>query len=232
MAFQPRWIGRCKAATYIPNTHSRISAAWRCSSLFHHRTNSSLVRVPNHQMCDENMDPTQGLLLARKDDDAQDNNTSSSDQRTTIPQKQLKRGGIPWFAWTALLFTIGFMILTLVYASNATAASHIQFLYNSSSKTIFVLSILSSITGLFLTATIAATFERVQWLLISRPNGLRLTRYLTLQPGTGLMGLLTLLFGRSRAGTKMWAMVRMMAIVLVPISSIVIMSTLSPFIYY
>lgn len=173
------------------------------------------------------MQQTQRPLLAHKNDNAQEDATFD---KRTIPQKRIE-SGISWLAWTAFLFTVGFLILTLVYASNATAASRILFLYSSSSTTIFVLSILSSITGLFLTATIAAAFERVQWLLVSRPNGLRLSRYLALQPGTGLMGLLTLVFGKSRAVTKMWAMARLAALLLVPISSIVIMSTLNLFVY-
>jgi uncharacterized integral membrane protein len=169
------------------------------------------------------MPETQHPLLACENNDGQERTSSD---RSTIPQKESETR-ISWLAWTAFLFTVGFLILTLVYASSATATSHIRFLYNSSSKTIFVLSVLSSITGLFLTATIAATFERVQWLLISRPNGVRLSRYLSLQPGTGLMGLLVLVFGGSRAMTKMWAVVRLVALSLVPILSIVIMSNVN-----
>ncbi|KAF2463340.1 uncharacterized protein BDR25DRAFT_384650 [Lindgomyces ingoldianus] len=67
---------------------------------------------------------------------------------------------ISWLAWIAALLTIGFLILTSVWASDVRVASHLRFLYDSSSNAIFVLSVLSSFTGLFLGATIAATFEK------------------------------------------------------------------------
>jgi hypothetical protein len=169
----------------------------------------------------------QGLLLMGANNNGHKN--TSSDERTTFPKGP--ETGISWLAWAGALLTVGFLILTSVYASDATAASHIRFLYSSSSNTIFVLSVLSSFTGLFLTATIAATFEKVQWLLISRPGGLRLSKYLSLQPGTGLMGLLTLIFGRSRVATRMWALVRLETLVLVPIVSILIMSKLYPILH-
>ena len=152
--------------------------------------------------------------------------TTPSAQETTYPKELETR--ISWLAWTSALLTVGFLILTSVYASDAAMTSHIRFLYSSSSKTIFLLSAFSSITGLFLTATIAATFEKVQWLLISRPGGLQLSKYLSLQPGTGLMGLLILVFGRSRTATRIWALVRLVTLVLIPISSILIMSNVNP----
>ncbi|KAF2188992.1 hypothetical protein K469DRAFT_684256 [Zopfia rhizophila CBS 207.26] len=133
-------------------------------------------------------------------------------------------------AWTASALTLGFLILTAVYASHDTAASRLRFLYTSSSNTIFVLSVLSSFTGLFLGATITATFETVQWLLISRQEGLQLSNFLSLEAGTGLMGLLRLMAGRGlrmRSTTRMWAAVRLLSIILIPILSILIMSNVN-----
>lgn len=132
-----------------------------------------------------------------------------------------------WLVWTAAILTTAFLILTSVFASDVSATSHIKFLYSSSSNSIFALSVLSSFTGLFLGALIASTFEKVQWLLISRQRGLRMTNFLTLQPGTGIMGLLTLLLGRGldlKSSTRFWAAVRLTSILLVPTLSILIMS--------
>ncbi|KAF2269447.1 hypothetical protein CC78DRAFT_604142 [Lojkania enalia] len=149
--------------------------------------------------------------------------TSREAERTTHHVK----ARISWLSWTSALLTIGFLILTSVYASEAKMTSRVQFLYNSSSNTIFVLSILSILTGFFLAATIATTFEKVLWSLISRPEGLQLSKYLSLQAGTGTMGLLTLLIGRGmgmRGSTRWWAGLRLGAIMLVPILNILIMS--------
>lgn len=132
-----------------------------------------------------------------------------------------------WLTWTAAFLAIGFQALTSIYASGTVIASHLHFLYASSSSTIFVLSVLSSFTGLFLSATIASTFEKVQWMLISRQNGLRVSQYLTLQAGTGALGLLTLLLGKGLgwgSSTRGWAAVRLSAIVLGPILGVLIMS--------
>jgi uncharacterized integral membrane protein len=132
-----------------------------------------------------------------------------------------------FLAWSSALLTIVFLILTSVYASRVTAPSHLRFLYSCSANTIFVLSILSGLTGLFLAATIASTFERVQWLLISRKGGLLLSRYLSLQAGTGVIGLLTLTVGRGhawRSTVRLWSAIRLGSLVLVPIMGILIMS--------
>ncbi|KAH7128296.1 hypothetical protein B0J11DRAFT_267154 [Dendryphion nanum] len=132
-----------------------------------------------------------------------------------------------WLAWTSAILATTFLVLTSVLASNGSATSHVRFLYTSSSNSIFVLSVLSSFTGIFLSATIAATFEKVQWSLISQQRGLRVSKFLSLQPGTGIPGLLTLLVGRGlsmRSSIRVWVAVRLSAILLVPILSILIMS--------
>lgn len=149
-------------------------------------------------------------------------------------KKQKKRRKAPKsiLAWTAAALTVFFLILTSVYASDVQVTSRFRFLYNSPSNTIFVLSVLSSFTGFFLTATIAATFETVQWLLISRDEGLRASKLLSLEAGTSLIGLLYLTLGRGvswRSGTRLWAIVRLASIVLVPLVGILIMSEYSAY---
>src|SRR5881398_1199150 len=74
-----------------------------------------------------------------------------------------------------MLLTVAFLILTAVYSSRAIAATHFRFVYTSSSNAIFVLSMLSWLTGLFLTAIISLTFEKVQWFLIAQNRGLRVS---------------------------------------------------------
>lgn len=134
-------------------------------------------------------------------------------------------------AWISAMLTLVFLIMTAVYAVQATVASRIRFVYASSSNTMFVLSVLSGMTGLFLAATIAAAFERLQWLLVARKEGLQLTKFLGLQTGTGLNGLFVLMAGGGHpilTTTRLWAAVRLGSIILVPILGMVIMSKWLP----
>lgn len=135
-------------------------------------------------------------------------------------------------AWTSALLTVVFLILTAVYSSQPTVASRMRLLYTSSSNTIFVLSILTNLTAVFLSATIAATFERLQWILVARRDGLRLTNFLSLQAGTGSTGLLALTAGGGqpiRATARLWSAGRFVSIILGPVLSILIMSESFPY---
>ena len=130
-------------------------------------------------------------------------------------------------AWTSAVLTFVFLILTAVYSSQLTVASRLRFLYGSSSNTIFILSVLSGLTGIFLAATMAAAFERLQWLLLIRADGLQLSKFLSLQAGTGVPGLLLLTFGKGHpitTSTRLWSAGRLLAITLVPALGILIMS--------
>lgn len=130
-------------------------------------------------------------------------------------------------AWSSAILTAIFLILTTLYASQASIATRVHLLYTSSSNTIFVLSALSGLTGVFLAGTIAATFERLQWLLLSRKDGLQFTKFLGLQAGTGVPGLLVLTVGAGQplmSSTRLWSAARLMSTILVPALGILIMS--------
>lgn len=135
-------------------------------------------------------------------------------------------------AWAWALLTLVFLVLTAVYASQATVASRMRLLYASSSNTIFVLSLLSGFTGVFLAATIAAAFERLQWLLVARKGGLQFSKFLGFQAGTGVAGLLALTAGRGQpllTTTRLWSATRLLTTMLLPALGILIMSEpLSP----
>ena len=139
----------------------------------------------------------------------------------------LKSAGRQLLAWTSAVLTAVFLILTAVYGSQTTAVSHVRFLYNSSSHAIFVLSVLSGLTGLFLGTTITSAFEKVQWVLVSRKDGLQLSKYLSLQAGTGVMGLLILTVGGGHSilsSTRLWSATRLASIILIPAIGVLIMS--------
>jgi len=130
-------------------------------------------------------------------------------------------------SWASALMTVALLTLTAAYSSRTTAASNFRFLYSSSTNTIFVLSLLSGATGIFLATTIACAFERVQWLFISQKDGVRLSKYLSLQAGTGFMGLLVLSFGRGRplfSSTRLWSLGRLCSIAVIPFLGVLIMS--------
>ncbi|KAF2432163.1 hypothetical protein EJ08DRAFT_136752 [Tothia fuscella] len=132
-----------------------------------------------------------------------------------------------WLYISAAGIAIGLLVTTSIYASEAGFSGGMRFVYSSSSNTIFVLSVLSGITGLLITATIEGSIERLQWLLLVRGDGLNLAKFLSLHAGTGPMGLLTLLFGRGFpvfSSTRAWSAVRLISMVLVPILGILIMS--------
>jgi hypothetical protein len=138
-----------------------------------------------------------------------------------------KSAGRQPLAWTSAVLTAVFLILTAVYGSQTTAVSHVRFLYNSSSHAIFVLSVLSGLTGLFLGTTITSAFEKVQWVLVSRKDGLQLSKYLSLQAGTGVMGLLILTVGGGHSilsSTRLWSATRLASIILIPAIGVLIMS--------
>ena len=138
-----------------------------------------------------------------------------------------KSAGRQLLAWTSPVLTALFLALTAVYGLQTSAESHVRFLYNKSSHAIFVLSVLSGLTGLFLATTVASAFEKLQWVLVSRKDGLQLSKYLSLQAGTGVMGLLILTVGGGHpilSSTRLWGATRLAAIILIPAIGILIMS--------
>jgi hypothetical protein len=123
-----------------------------------------------------------------------------------------------------------FLALTTVYASCPSATSRMGFLSKSSSNIIFVLSALSSLSGVLLGHVINFTFERVMWVLICSDNGLRLSSFLGLQASTGLLGLIALTIGKGHSccsPTRIWSAVRLMAVLLIPAVGVLIMSNVN-----
>jgi hypothetical protein len=131
-------------------------------------------------------------------------------------------------AWVCGLLALVFMILTVVYAEQTKMSNRMWYLYSSSSRTIFVLSLLSGIAGIFLAATITAAFELLQWLMVVQDKGVILTKFLGLQAGTGITGLLLLIAGPGhpwKSTARIWGGTRLIAsVILVPALGILIMS--------
>lgn len=130
------------------------------------------------------------------------------------------------FTWLSLLLALFFLIMTVVYASDSDLASGLRYVNSSSSHTLFVLRVLSELTGLFLISTINATFERIQWLLVSRKDGLHFPKFLALNAGTGVLGILTILCGRCITGItpRLCSAVRLISVIITPILGVLILS--------
>jgi len=144
--------------------------------------------------------------------------------QTQRPRRQLL---IPALGTTAAL---ALLTVTAVYSFNTGAASGIRFVYSSPSNTIFVLSVLSGITGLLLGVTIDAAVERLQWMLVVRNQGLSLINFMSLHSSTSFLGLCRLTFGPGlpiASSTRAWSFARLVAIIVVPVLGILIMSTSS-----
>jgi hypothetical protein len=80
-----------------------------------------------------------------------------------------------------------------------------------------------------LAATVAAAFNTLQTILVARnnpPRGLGFLDYLVLQEGSGFSSLVSIVAWRGKVGiaTRLWSVVRLIAIALVPVLNIVVMS--------
>lgn len=130
-------------------------------------------------------------------------------------------------AWVSAALALIFFIMTVALATNK--APH-SILFRSKSRPILVLRILSEAAGVFLGATIHSTFEVIQWLKISRPDGISLPEFLAFQLNTGGLGLLVLVLGRGLPVSKwprnsrLTGLCRLFAEFVVPSLGILIMS--------
>jgi hypothetical protein len=132
-------------------------------------------------------------------------------------------------SWLSALLALVCLILTITYAFYPQSVSHLKAIGGSPSSALLVLRILSEIAGVLLAATIAAAFEKLQFILVARDGdggGLRFLDYLSLQAGAGMPGLIGAAVWRGgiEMATRIWSIVRLISIVLVPILNIVAMS--------
>ncbi|KAH7378281.1 hypothetical protein BKA66DRAFT_148319 [Pyrenochaeta sp. MPI-SDFR-AT-0127] len=133
-------------------------------------------------------------------------------------------------AWTSTILALIFFSMTISYAIGSSRLSRSELLYASESRTILILRVFSEAAGLFLAGTVHSTFEVVQWILISRPEGISLPQLLALQPSTGPLGLLVIASGRNLPpsqwplGPRLTSILRLMSEVAIPLLGVVIMS--------
>ncbi|KAF2478336.1 uncharacterized protein BDR25DRAFT_348589 [Lindgomyces ingoldianus] len=134
-------------------------------------------------------------------------------------------------AWISAILALSFFSMTVSYATEKSKFTSVKFVHSSRSNTILVLRVLSEITSVFLGATIYSTFEVVQWLLISRPDGIRFPQFLALQSSTSQLGLICLVFGRGLPANqwpmkpRVMSLIRLVAEVSIPVIAVLIMIT-------
>ncbi|KAF2727751.1 hypothetical protein EJ04DRAFT_581808 [Polyplosphaeria fusca] len=131
--------------------------------------------------------------------------------------------------WLSACLALALVILTSVYASRSDLLDGRRIIGRSPSDVLLVLRVLSELAGLLLAATIAGTFEEIQWMLVKRNGdhpGMAFTDYLGLQPGTGVCGLFRLAFGGRipKLSSRIWSAVKLISMVVVPLLNVVIMS--------
>src|SRR5437016_1752478 len=100
----------------------------------------------------------------------QSNKDSNLHPQTKPPANKRARSarGQP-LVWLSVVLTVVLLFLIIAYSSQTPLQARLHFLYSSSSRNIFILSILSGLTGLLLAATMNAALDNVKWMLISRP---------------------------------------------------------------
>lgn len=126
--------------------------------------------------------------------------------------------------WLPACLSLILLILTSLYAFRPGLWKS-DFINSSQSHAIFVLRALSEVTGFLLAITVSSAFETVQWLLAVGADGMAMTDYLALQPGTGMLGLLSFAVGgtKGRGHTRLWSILRLIATILLPGLGVLIM---------
>jgi hypothetical protein len=137
--------------------------------------------------------------------------------------RQKRRTKVPW-DWVIAILALISLVVTALYASQR--IGKLKFITASSSTAILVLRALSELTGLLIAASIAFAFEKLQWLLTVRAQGVSLSEYMAVQAGTGVWGSLLLAVKRGvpRASTRTWSLLRLAGIGIIPAMGILIMS--------
>ncbi len=138
--------------------------------------------------------------------------------------------------WILIILTLSLVVLTCLQAQGSVLTRNSLLIGHSRGYSIFFLRAFSELAGLSLAATISATLERVKWALLCRGSSKRPTRFLdflALQEGTTVIGLLSLAAtpGVSSLWTRLWSVVRLALMVLIPATGVVIMSTFPLAIY-
>ncbi len=171
-------------------------------------------------------DPSLGLSLPHGDKAIpQNGGLLRSWRNNCIPFQQT------WPILACALTSALLVILISIYCTNSDRlANGVNFSSESSSRAIFVLSVLSGLNGIFIAATISGVIQRLQWLLIAQPEGTNFLRVLSLDASTGIASLFQLGFGWALpllSTIRASGVIRLATLALVPVLGVLIMSNVN-----
>jgi len=129
--------------------------------------------------------------------------------------------------WLLVLLSFGLVLLTCLQARGSILTRGIELVDQSRGYSVFVLRTISELAGLALSATISSAWERVKWAMVCREGSdARFLDFLALDEGTKFLPLLGLATGRKgpTIGTRLWSIIRLLSIIVIPITGILIMS--------
>ncbi len=130
-------------------------------------------------------------------------------------------------SWTCLLFTTSLFSITILYACRPKFAASLQTFRSSSSRTIFILRLLSQLTEFLLAVSLSSAFEKIQWYLIwPGGRGAPFATVSALVPGTGVWGLFQIAFSKlgTHVSARCWSIVRLLSLAVVFALGVLIMS--------
>jgi hypothetical protein len=161
----------------------------------------------------------------REKPDVQEN--VASKEHHAVPLSLWQRFARNAVSWTCLIITIALSILTILYACWPKFATSVRMVRSSSSRTIFVLRLLSQLTEFLLAVSLSAAFEKIQWHLTwPGGEGAPFATVCALVPGAGVWGLLQIVFSNlgTHLSARCWSMVRLLSLALVFALGLIIMS--------
>jgi hypothetical protein len=141
----------------------------------------------------------------------------------TSYSERFKQHGI---AWLSNLLGLVLITLTTMYASGSYSMAAFRRVRTSSANTILVLRVLTEMTSILLSINLALTLENIKWRLVTRVKGQRLPDFLSLVPGTSILGLTQLALSKGSAWSswRFWSLGRLALLVLLPILNVIIFS--------
>lgn len=131
-----------------------------------------------------------------------------------------------WWSWTVAGLAIAAYLLTVCYAFGNTSLRYLSFASLSPTRTLLVLRVLSEVAGLLAGSLVYLCSDRALWMLIARKRGAKLGAFLALTSASGPWTWINLVCRNIRGGRSLtW--VRVVAAVVVPVMSVVVLSQVS-----
>lgn len=112
--------------------------------------------------------------------------------------------------WFLLLLTAAVFVFTVYYAFNTTIVIKSRLVSLSPGNTILIIRVLSGVTGFLMIALVTSAFERLNWMLVARRKGSKVSDFLSLSATTDHLGLLAIIFskGKNLFTSRGWALFR------------------------